>query len=99
MGLSVNGVGLSLCGRNRSLGVPPSKGCGAYTKKAADVAHLAWVTAYREVEYGHLQAYDLFGGNCVTAGFKYGSGAVIKHLEGVCGNISLDAIGVLALKE
>ena len=41
----------------------------------------------------------LFGGHGVTAAFEDGSGAVIKHLEGVGGNVSLDAICVLVLKE
>ena len=41
----------------------------------------------------------LFGGHGVTAGSEDGSGAVIKHLKEVGGNVSLDAICVLALKE
>ena len=49
--------------------------------------------------YVYRRMDSLGWGYVVTAGFKYGSGAVIKNLEGFGGNVSLDAIGVLALKE
>ena len=49
-GLFVDGVSLSLCGRNSAPDFFPRKGCGPYANKAADVVHPSGVAVLREVE-------------------------------------------------